>query len=171
MDHAIERPLGLPQLFDAQCEDLRVVRHHVLPLTPRLRKQPAGPLGERRDLCEEIIRRRAPGRGLPVAIETRGRGPHTGNSGVTHEQLCRRKSGEHVDTDLFGLGAEPADDLTQRRDVEGAIVHRRRRGQPQLTALGEEIDRLFRHRSAEWKVPVRQVREEIAKCTWVDDRT
>ena len=36
MNHAIERLLRLPQLLDAECEDLGIVRRHALPLAPRL---------------------------------------------------------------------------------------------------------------------------------------
>ena len=183
VDHAIERSLRLPQLFHAQREDLWVVGRDALPLTPRLREQPPRPLGERRDFRSDIVRRCTPppGSRLPVAdwvalfalvavaIETGGRGPHAGNSGVPHEQLCRRKPGEHVDTEPLGLGAEPAHDLAERGDVVAAIVHGGRRREAKLAAFGQHVDRFLRHRTSKREVRVFQVGKQLAERARVHD--
>ena len=85
VDHAIERLLRLPQLLHAEGKDLRVLRRHALPLAPRLRQQTPRPLGERRDVGDKIVGRRATGRRLPLAIESGGRGSDTNDRRVAHQ--------------------------------------------------------------------------------------
>ena len=68
------------------------------------------------------------------------------------QQRVHRKAGEQVHAELLGPLAEPADDLADRRGVEAAVVHGRRRRDPLRPALGHEVDRLAGHRLAEGKV-------------------
>ena len=49
VDDRVQRPLHLPDLLDAEREELRVGRAHLLPLAPGLAQRAAGALGDDRD--------------------------------------------------------------------------------------------------------------------------
>ena len=113
VNHAVERLLRFPQLFDAERKDLRILRGNVLPLAPRLRQETTRAAGERRDLRRQVVRCRGAGRRFSVTIEACRRGPHAGNRRPAHEQLCRREPRKNGHAERFCFGAQPAHDLAQ----------------------------------------------------------
>ena len=113
VDDRVERLSRLPQLLDAEREELRILARHLLPRAPRLRQHPARPLGEYRHLRHEVIGRERIGERPAVAIEAARRRAHTNHPSAVHEQARRREPREDVDAQRLGSLAQPADDLAE----------------------------------------------------------
>ena len=169
VDDPVELVPRLPQLFDAEGEQLRIRGRHLLPRAPRLRQHPAGPLGQYRHLRGEVIGREVGGERPAVAVEATRRRAHAHHARAVHEQARARETREDIHAQRLGLLAQPADDLAQRCDVVALVAHRGRGRKAQAAFGRQQIYRLFANRRAEWEVRILHVGEQLAKRSWVDD--
>ena len=98
MDDPIEGLLHLPQLLDAQSEDLGVRRTHSLGLEPRLAERATCPLGQNRHPSTEIHGRHEAAPRPPLPVQASGHRPRSDDPALLDEQSVRREPGEYVDS-------------------------------------------------------------------------
>src|SRR6266853_4570567 len=170
VDHAIERLLGLPNLLHTERVNLRVLDRNALPFEKRLRQQAAGAFRQGGPPGDPIVRRHVARARFAIAVEPRRLRAHPHHAVALGQELRCGETGEYVDTEFLSLGAEPADQLAQRRDEESAVVHRRWRRKTDLPTGGHEVYRFARHRPAEWEIVVGQLGEQVAQGAGIDHR-
>ena len=170
VDHPVEGALRLPDLLHAQRKDLRILGRHALPLEPRLREHSSRPLGERRDLGDDVVRRLIARERLVVAIEPRRRRAYARDAFAVHEQAGRGEAGEHRDPELLRLVPEPPDDFAQRRDVETLVVHGGRHGKAPLALGRQQIHSFLANRPAEREVGIPEMGKQLAEGAGIYDR-
>ena len=107
------------------------------------------PLGEHRDLRDQIgpgleVRER-----LTVAPPALVTGPDAARPAVRDEELLRRRLRQEHRTRLLRLFGEPAAEPRKRRDVVAVVLHGRWRRNAQRVLLRQEVDGLVLDRSVE----------------------
>ena len=170
VDDRVERLPRLPQLLDAEREELRILARHTLPRAPRLGQEASCPFRQHRHLGGEVVRGEIVAERAALAIEAARRRAHPHDAAAVHEQARRREAGEHVHAQRLGLLAQPADDLAQRGDVVAAVAHRGGSRKAPSAVSRQQIHGLPANRRAEWEVRIGQLGEQLAEWAWIDHR-
>ena len=142
VDHAVERLRDLPDLLHAERPHLRVLALEPEPVERDAGQVALRPLGEHGHARVDI------GAGLEVAelltvlAPAAVAGAHAADAAVADEQGMARGLGQDRRAALLRPLGEPAAELRQRGDVVAAVLHRRRRRDPQRALRRQEVDRL-----------------------------
>src|SRR5712691_1698432 len=142
VDDAVELAFDLPDLFDSERPDLRVLAGEAKAVERDAGEVSLRPFGEDRDLRDQIRARLEVAERLTVASATLVAGPDTACPPVRDEELLRRRLRQEHHAGFLCLLGEPAAQSRQRGDVIALVLHRRRRGNAQRVVLRQEIDRL-----------------------------
>ncbi len=163
VDHAVERPLDLPDLLHAQLPLLRILGAEVEVTNRRAGEVTLGALGQHGCLGDQV------GAGLEVrellvllaaALVARA---HADHAAILDQQLGGGSLAEDVDAGLFGLVGQPASELGDRGHVVAVVAKRRRSGleRNRPLAVGQQVDGVLLHRAVGRPVALRHVREEL----------
>ena len=163
VDHAVERLLDLPDLLDAELPLLRVLGAEVEVADRRAGQVALGALAEHGGLGDQVRAGLEVRQLLAVAAAALVARADADHAPVLDEQLGRRGLAEDVHARLLGLLGEPAAELRDRGDVVAVVAERRRRRlqRDRALAVGQQVDRVLRHRAVGGPVLLGQVREQL----------
>ena len=171
VDHAVERLRDLPDLLHRELPHLRLLAAEGEPVESDAGEVALRPLGEHRDLGDEV------GAGLEVAelaalaAAALVAGAHAHDAAVRDEELLRRGLGEDHRAALFRALGEEAAELGEREDPVAVVPHRRRRRDRQRRPAREDVDGLAGDRAVRGQlVHAEALSEQPAQRPRVDDR-
>ena len=155
----------LPQFLDADRVGLRVAAVAQLePLDQPLRQGAAAALGEQGLARDQLDARRVAVGRLAVAADAHVAGRDAAHPAVVVVQhLGPGKPGIDLDPELLGLRRQPAAQIAEADDVVAAVVHLRRRRQPERPAARQIQEPVLGGGRVERRAALAPVRDQFVE--------
>jgi hypothetical protein len=168
--HTVRR--HLPQLLEAEAIGLRrLSRIELEAANELLRGAAAAAFAEHGDLRVDLGAEREVGSRLAVLVDAHVADADPFDRARFVEQcLGCRETREHIDSELFRLGAQNRNQLSQRDDEVAVIGHLRRSGQAIAFAAGHEQEFVARRRDTDGGCVITPARQELIERPRLHDR-
>ena len=145
VDDLPKRLAHAPDLLHPERPDLRVLTVQPELVDGRGRQVPLRPFGEDGEPGDDVVARLERRQLLTVASAAAIARPHADHAAVLDEQLRRGGLREDDRAQRLRLLGEEAPQLGDGEDEVAVIPHRRRRGDAERRAPGQDVDRLAGH--------------------------